>query len=97
MRWMLGLTLAAFSVAAQAAWDGTGPDRGLSGDDTGGMIQWTPEIAHSYRSIAVAYCARWHRIAAITSVHARPGDYVGFLCLTDHHWDPRKGSLAPYY
>jgi hypothetical protein len=97
MRWMLGLTLVLSSMGAQAAWDGTGPDWGLNGNDTGGIIQWTPEIAHSYRSIAAAHCAHFSRIAAITSVHARYGDYVGFRCLTDRRWDPRKAWYSPCF
>ena len=40
---------------------------------------------------------RWSRIAAITSVHARYGDYVGFRCFTDRRWDPRKAGYSPYF
>ena len=102
MRWMLALALVSvalvtFSLPANAAWDGTGPGPGLTGNDTGGIIQWTPEIAGVYHSIAAAHCARWNRIAEITSVHAHYGDYVGFRCAVDRRYDPRKAWLAPYY
>jgi hypothetical protein len=97
MRWMLAFALALFSLAANATWDGTGPGPGLTGNDTGGIIQWTPEIAGVYHSIAAAHCARWNRIAEITSVHPHYGDYVGFRCAVDRRNDPRKAWLAPYY
>jgi hypothetical protein len=94
MRWMYAIAGVALSVAASsaalAAFDGTGPGPGLTGNDTGGIIQWTPDIAHSYRDIAADYCARWHRLAKITSVHPWYGDYVGFRCVTDRRYDPRK-------
>jgi hypothetical protein len=47
MRWMLALVLVSFSLAANATWDGTGPGSGVTGNDTGGIIQWTPWTATS--------------------------------------------------
>jgi hypothetical protein len=94
---MLACVLVSFSIAANAAWDGTGPGSGVTGNDTGGIIQWTPETAPVYHYIAAEHCARWNRIAEITSVHARYGDYVGFACRTDRRFDPRKAWLTPYY
>src|SRR5437016_6233922 len=41
MRWMVALALVSFSLPANATWDGTGPGPGLTGNDTGGIIQWT--------------------------------------------------------
>ena len=96
MRLILAFVLLSLSAAANAAWDGTGPGPGLTGNDTGGIIQWTPWTATAYRSLAAEHCARWNRIADITSVHARYGDYVGFTCRTDRRFDPRKAWLAPY-
>ena len=96
MRWILAFVLVSLSAAANAAWDGTGPGPGLTGNDTGGIIQWTPWTATAYRSMAAEHCARWNRIAQITSVHARYGGYVGFTCLVDRWFDPRKAWLAPY-
>ncbi len=96
MRWMLALAVITLSLAMNSAsfagyW---GWGLGFRGNDTGGIIPWTPEIADSYRQIAAEHCARWHRIAKITSVHAWYGDFVGFRCLTDRSYDPRK---AWYY
>ncbi|MBO0751862.1 MAG: hypothetical protein J2P53_07120 [Bradyrhizobiaceae bacterium] len=73
----------------------TGPGPGVTGNDTGGIIQWAPEINHSYKEIAVAHCARWSRYAGISSVHRIYGDYIGFACVYDRRFDPRKAGLPP--
>lgn len=90
MRWLFAIVVALLPLAAQA---GNLPFSGMVGitaNDTGGVIQWTPEIRYIYRDIAAEYCARWNRVAHITSVHARYGDFVGFTCLYDRWYDPRK-------
>src|ERR1700730_14531039 len=107
MRWMLALSLpslalvslalVSFSLPANATWDGTGPGPGLTGNDTGGIIQTTPEIGGGHHSLAAAHCSRCNRIANTTSVHAHYGDYVGFRCAVDRRYDPRKAWLTPYF
>ncbi len=90
----------AFALMPLAAHAGNLPGtgmRGVTGNDTGGIIQWTPEIRHYYREIAADYCARWNRNVRITSVHARYGDFVGFRCLYDRRYDPRKAWLYCAY
>jgi hypothetical protein len=64
----------------------------VTGNDTGGIIQWTPYVSRIYRRWAADHCAQWHRIATITSVHRRYGDYVAFTCDVDRRYDPRKAS-----
>ena len=97
MRWMLAIALVLSSFAAHAGWGaGQGPGVGLTGNDSGGIIQWTPEIGLIYGDIAAAHCARWNRIARVTSVHRRYGDYVGFVCREDRRYDPRKAWLDGY-
>ena len=91
MRWILGVTLVLTSFAAFAGAIGPGP--GLTGNDTGGIIEWTPETDQIYRDIAAAHCARWNRFAGITSVHRRYGDYIGFQCIDDRRFDPRKAGF----
>jgi hypothetical protein len=93
MRWMLAFAVVVISGAAHA---GAGPGPGLTGNDTGGIIQWTPEIAPYYHDIAAEHCARWNRIARITSTHRWYGDYVGFRCIFDRRYDPRKAWLYSY-
>jgi hypothetical protein len=65
---------------------------GGQSNDTGGIIPWSPEIAHTYRQIAAAECARWNKVAYITSVHRVYGDYVGFVCHYPRGYDPRKAG-----
>jgi hypothetical protein len=67
----------------------------VTGNDTGGIIQWAPGIDQSYREIAAAHCARWSRYAGISSVHRVYGDYIGFVCVYDRRFDPRKADLPP--
>jgi hypothetical protein len=91
MRWMLAGAVVVTSFAAYAGAAGPGP--GLTANDTGGIIQWTPETDLIYRDIAAAHCARWNRLAAISSVHRTYGDYIGFRCVVDRRYDPRNAGL----
>ena len=78
------LWLPLFAAGAQAGvWGG-------HSNDTGGIIPWSPAIAYTYRDIAAADCARWNKVAIITSVHRVYGDYVGFACYFPRGYDPRK-------
>ena len=97
MRWMVAFALVPFSFAADAAWDGTGPGWGLTGNNTGGIIQWTPEVNYIFRDLAFYHCARFNKIAVISSVHRRYGDYVGFRCYFPRDYDPRKAFLYGVY
>jgi len=63
-----------------------GPAPGLTGNDIGGIIQYVPDSAvGDYRGMAAGWCARWGRLAHVTSVHRKYGDYVGFVCM-DKPW-----------
>jgi hypothetical protein len=83
------LVAAALTVSAGAALGNggqfAGPGRGVTGNDTGGIFPYTPDIATIYVRIAADHCARWHRLAHITSVHPRYGDFVSFVCI-DKPW-----------
>src|SRR5215510_9883753 len=70
------LLLILASLPARADW---GPN-GLVGNDTGGIIPWSPENGFYRRAIAGDFCARWHKVAKISSVHRVYGDYIGFHC-----------------
>jgi hypothetical protein len=66
---------------------------GINGNDIGGIIPWSPALrAYGYRNAAQTHCAGYHRIARITSVHARYGDYVGFECEFPRGYDPVKAG-----
>jgi hypothetical protein len=95
MRWLLAFALVSVSLAANAGnFPGTGM-RGLTGNDSGGIIQWTPEIDPYYRAMAAEHCGRWHRFAKITSAHRWYGEFIGFVCLYVRRYDPRKAWLYP--
>ena len=64
---------------------------GINGNDTGGIIPWSPMLrAYGYREAAQHHCAGYYKIARITSVVARYGDYVGFACEFPRGYDPVK-------
>ena len=73
--------VALLSAPAQAGYVG------LVGNDTGGIIPWSPGIEPLMLSIASEHCARYAKTARITSVHRVYGDYIGFRC--------RHGPLMP--
>jgi hypothetical protein len=80
------LILAALASASASATAGIlGPWPGLTGNDTGGIISYSPAIEPYYRAMAAEHCARWGRLSHITSVHRRYGDYIGFACI-DKPW-----------
>jgi hypothetical protein len=90
MRWVLAAAaIIAFAPAAHA--DTIRP--GMTGNDSGGIIQWTPDAKYFYRDIAAYQCARYHKIAVISSVHRRYGEYIGFRCYFPRDYDPRKAFL----
>jgi hypothetical protein len=100
MRWIpaVALVLTSFAACADAAFAGlTGPGPGLTGNDTGGIIEWTPATDQTYRDLAAAHCARWNRFAGITSVRHASGDYIAFQCIYDRRFDPRKARLLGNY
>ena len=64
---------------------GAGP--GVTGNDTGGIIPY-PLVANqggSDRAAAEAmasdHCARYGKVAVVTSIHREYGDYVSFDCV----------------
>ncbi len=79
----VGLAFAVGAAPARASFAGPGP--GITGNDTGGIIPYSPAIEPIYRQLAAEYCARWGRLSHITSVHRRYGDYIGFVCI-DKPW-----------
>jgi hypothetical protein len=62
-----------------------GPGAGITGNDTGGIIPYSPSIELIYPQLARDYCASWGRLAHITSVNRHYGDYIGFVCI-DKPW-----------
>ena len=84
---VLAIFAASFALSPAAADVGA---FGLKGNDTGGIIPWTPAVELVYKQVAADHCARFAKISRITSVHRRIGDYVGFTCYFDRDYDPMK-------
>jgi hypothetical protein len=57
----------------------------VTGNDTGGIIPYSPAIEPIYRDMAADHCARWGRLSHITSIKRRYGEYVSFVCI-DKPW-----------
>jgi hypothetical protein len=66
---------------------GAGP--GLTGNDTGGIIPYSPENRRVARDMAFEHCAHFGKRAFLTGVDARYGGYISFACRYDRHFDPR--------
>jgi len=79
----VALTLCA-GGAATAVFFG-GPGHRVTGNDTGGIIPYSPDLEGIYPQIAQAYCARWGRLSHVTGVHRQYGDYISFVCI-DKPW-----------
>lgn len=78
----LALVLPATGGVASAGAVFLGPGPGLTGNDTGGIIAYTPDLAKgAFREMAANWCARWGRLSSITSIQRRYGDYIGFVCM----------------
>jgi hypothetical protein len=85
--WLTALVLLV-AVPAQAGWFGA-----VRGNDTGGIISWSPGIEPIAREQAGAHCASYNKVAIITSVHRVYGDYIGFICAFPRDYDPVKYQL----
>jgi len=57
---------------------------GPKGNDSGGIIPWTPEVEYQARDIAQANCARYDKVAVITAVNRHYGEYIVYEC----RWTP---------
>lgn len=53
---------------------------GAKGNDTGGIIPWSPDAEASALDIAQSNCGAFGKYAVITSVHRQYGDYIGYAC-----------------
>ena len=61
---------------------------GVRGNDTGGIIPWSPGIDHAARQMAAGHCGAYRKYALITSVRPWYGDYIGFVCRRPVRWGP---------
>ena len=55
------LIVAALTVVLTAC---AGPGRGITGNDTGGIIPYSPAVEGTYRRLAADHCG-WHRLSHV--------------------------------
>jgi hypothetical protein len=60
------------------------------GNDTGGIISWSPENQRHARKLADDYCEGWGKFGRITGVRRQYGDFISFNCV----WHPRINRFA---
>ena len=84
------LALALFSTGANAQW------YGVTGNQEGGLIPWSPGIERVAGQIAAEHCAGYNKIAYITGPNRGYGSYVSFTCRFHPRYDPVK-SRASYW
>jgi hypothetical protein len=84
---IVGALVAVLSIGATGAVLASfaGPGPWITGNDTGGIIPYSPALEGVYEQMAHDYCARWRRLSKVTSVHRVYGDYISFVCI-DKPW-----------
>jgi hypothetical protein len=61
---------------------------GSKGNDTGGIIPWSPENEQNAFAIAQANCGTFNKYAVATSIHRVYGEYIAYSC----QWDPPRAA-----
>ena len=83
----IGLALALLAAPAHAEiWS----VYGINGNDTGGIIPWTPENERDSFAIASRKCAWWNKYPVATSISRVPGDYISYKCV----WTPPAPAVT---
>ena len=82
---MRRIALLVLAVPLLAGWWGWGPGPGVTGNDTGGIIPWSPENERIAPVWARDHCARYNKYARATSITRGYGNYIAFECI----WSPR--------
>ena len=75
---VIGLAATAPAHAFGSEFAGPGPQ--ITGNNTGGIFPYRPAVPGTYEGIAESFCARYGRLAKVTSIHRVYGDYVSFVC-----------------
>jgi hypothetical protein len=90
-------TVCAAAFGALLMWCVTGPAGahhvsiyGAKGNDTGGIIPWSPENELQAFDIAQNNCGRFNKFAALRSIRRVYGDYIVYDC----RWDPPRRTYA---
>jgi len=88
---MLNRPLVFLAAAAALALGGcAGPGPVLTGNDTGGIIAWSP-LAHREAPLwSAEHCARYGKIATKSAEVRGYGNYISFRCRFDRRADLRR-------
>jgi hypothetical protein len=54
---------------------------GLVGNDTGGIIPWSPDNERMAFQLAQENCGYYNKYAVPTSIHRVPGDFIAYKCV----------------
>ena len=80
----LAMVLAGGTAVMTGAWaagaEFAGPGPRVTGNSIGGIFPYRPAPAAVYQEIAESHCARYGRLAKVTSIPRAYGEYVGFTC-----------------
>ena len=66
----------------------------LRGNNTGGIIPYLPAPKGAFLDVAAIHCARYNKLARITSIHRQYGDYVAFACAFARGYDPVRDAYS---
>ncbi len=58
----------------------------VKGNDTGGIIAWSPENHYAAPELAAQHCARWDKVAVKTGEVKGYGNFISFRC----KWNPKR-------
>ncbi|HWL30677.1 MAG TPA: hypothetical protein VNQ50_00955 [Xanthobacteraceae bacterium] len=89
----LGVALAFCAGTPAGAFELLSGVYGAKGNDTGGIIPWSPENEQVAFDIAQSNCGSWNKYAVATSIHRVPGDYIAYACV----WNPPHIRQARYH
>jgi hypothetical protein len=79
------LAFGLFSSSANAQWW-----YGISGNQEGGLIPWSPGIERVAVQLATSHCAGYNKVAYITGAIPGYGNYISFTCRFHPRYDPVK-------
>jgi hypothetical protein len=88
-----GVALTVFAGTPAGAFNLLAGVYGAKGNDTGGIIPWSPENERAAFDIAQNNCGFWNKYAVATSIHRVPGDYIAYAC----RWDPPRYRQARHH
>jgi hypothetical protein len=71
---------------------------GVTGNDTGGIIPWSPANEAIAPDLAAAHCARWGKYARVTDGIRAQGYFINFICAHyygQRYWGPPTHFYSP--